>query len=114
MTRNSTDDTAEWLTDRDTVETTLTTDDGTELPLVVEDITRDELDALEERAEQGPEAEDAVIREVIREYLVEPENDPDAIPLRKRALVWLGIQRAWSGADEVQAAMDELEVPGNR
>lgn len=113
MNDHTTDDTAEWLQSTDTVEATIHVD-GEEFPIEVRDITRDELEALEVKSEGGPEAEEEAIREAIREYLVEPDVDPDAMPMRKRSLLWFGLQQAWSGVDEIQAAMDDLELPGNR
>lgn len=110
---HTTEDTAEFLTSRDTIEATLHVDD-TEFPIEVRDVTRDELEAIEERVADDPEAEDDAIRELIREYLVSPDVDPDAMMMRKRQLVWFGIQQAWSGVEEIQAAMNELDVPGNR
>lgn len=113
MTEHTTDDTADWLQSKDTVEATLHVD-GDELPIEVEDITRDELEALEAASEGGPEAEDEAIRSAIRDYLVSPDVDPDAMPMRKRSLLWFGLQQAWSGVEDIQAAMDEIELPGNR
>lgn len=108
-----TSDTADWLKEADTIEATLHADDR-EFPIEVEDVTRDQLDALEERSKGGPEAEDEAIRQAIREYLVAPDVDPDAIPMRKRSLLFFGMQQAWSGVEEIQAAMEEMQLPGNR
>ncbi|QLH82459.1 hypothetical protein [Halosimplex pelagicum] len=112
MTEHTTDDTAEWLQSKDTIEATLHVD-GDELPIEVEDITRDELDALESQAQEGPDAEDEAIRNAIREYLDEPDVDPDEMPMRKRSVLWFAMQQAWSGVEDIQAAMDEIDLPGN-
>lgn len=109
-----TDATAEWLTDPDTIEATITRSDAPDLPIEVRDITRDELVALEERSEGGPQAEEEAIRHAIREYLVEPDVDPDTVVMRKRQMLFVAMQRAWSGEQEIRAAMEELELPGNR
>ena len=47
---HTTEDTAEFLTSRDTIEATLHVDD-TEFPIEVRDVTRDELEAIEEQRE---------------------------------------------------------------
>lgn len=123
MTEHTTDDTADWLQSKDTIEATLHVEElDDELPIEVEDITRDELEALEEHSKAGPDAsdeeaadaEDEAVRQAIREYLVAPDVDPDDMPMRKRSLLWFGLQQAWSGVEEIQAAMDEIEMPGNR
>lgn len=113
MTDKTTNDTGEFLTERDTIEATLHVDDR-EFPIEVRDVTRDELEDIEDKSGDGPEAEEEAMREVIREYLVAPDVDPDEMMMRKRHLVWFGIQEAWSGVKDIQAAMDELELPGNR
>lgn len=110
---HTTADTKEFLTSRETISATIERD-GDEYPLKVRDITRDELTELEERAGDGPEAEEQVIREAIGEYLIEPDVDPDSVPTQKLSLLFGHLMRAWSGADEVGDAMDDLQIQGNR
>lgn len=109
------DQTADALTSRDTLETEITLG-GESLPIKLEDITQAELDDLEDRAADGPEAEAEVIREAIEEYLDEPDVDVDDVPMHKRTQLWFGMQLAWSGVEDVQAAMDDMDLPnqGNR
>jgi len=109
---NDIEDTARWLEEREIIETTITRD-GEEYPFHVRDITRDELAEIEDKSRGGPEAEDEAIREVIREYLVEPESDPDDMMMRKRQAAFVAIQDAWSGRQEVEKAMEEMSLPGN-
>lgn len=101
------DDTADWLQSRDTIERDL---DGH--PIEIRDITEAELEKLEERAAGDPEAEAEVIKEAIDEYLVEPDVPAADIPMNKRQRVWFAMQLAWSGAEDIQAAMEELQIPG--
>jgi hypothetical protein len=107
------EETAEWLTERETIEATIIRGDE-EHPIRVRDITRDELAAIEDRSHGGAEEEDEAIRAVIREYLVEPDVDPDEMMMRKRQAVFVAIQDAWSGREEIEAAMEEMSLPGNR
>ena len=105
--------TADALTSRDTIETEITLD-GDPFPIEIKDITQSELEALEDRADQGPDAEAEVIQEAVDKYLLKPEVDIAAVPMHKRSQLWFGMQLAWSGAEDVQAAMEEMEIPGNR
>jgi|GEM_PF-6778381 len=108
------DNTADWLQSRDTITREITAD-GESFPIEIKDITQDELEALEDRASDGPDAEAEVIQEAIDEFLVEPSVDVDAIPMSKRTQLWFAMQLAWSGAEDIQAAMQELQLPqGNR
>lgn len=108
------DATADALTSRDALEKDILLD-GESMPIKLKDITQNELEALEDRAGEGPDEEAAVIREAIEEYLLEPEVTVDDIPMHKRSQLWFAMQLAWSGAEEIQAAMDEMELPqGNR
>lgn len=106
------EDTGEWLTTPDTLTATVALG-GVKREIKVRDISRDRLEALEERLGGDADAQDQAVREAIREYLVEPAVDPDEMPMAKRQAVWLAIQKVWSGADEVRSAMDELQVPGD-
>jgi hypothetical protein len=105
---------ADVLTSRDTIETEITIS-GDTITIRLQDITQDELDALEERAEEGPDVEAEVMKEAIEDYLIEPTVDIKEVPMNKRSQLWFGMQLAWSGAEDIQAAMDDLELPqGNR
>jgi hypothetical protein len=106
------DDTADWLTSVDTIKHTISREDADDLQIEVEDITEDELEAIEERAQEGPDAEAEVYRESIEEYLVKPDVDTGNIPMNRRNVLFFHMQLAWSGIDEVSAAMDEMEIPG--
>jgi len=112
-----TTDTAEWLTDTDdTVEEVIPRDDGPDMPIEVREITEAELEAIEEKSQQGPADEAEAIREAINEYLVEPGVDAADIPMGKRSKLFLYMNLAWSGASEMEAAMEQLDLPdqGNR
>jgi len=105
------DDTAAWLTGEDADQPTATgTIPGTDHEITVVDVTEAQLDALEgdiDDAEADMEAKKAAIRD----FLVKPDVDPDDMPLRRRNLLWAGMFRIWSGADDIGPAMDELQVP---
>jgi len=103
-------ETADVLTSRDTIETEITLD-GQSLPIKLEDITQSELEELEKRAEEDPEAEAEAIEEAISEYLIEPDVDIAEIPMHKRTQLYFGMHLAWSGVEDVQAAMDEMQLP---
>lgn len=113
MTDQNFDATAEWLESRDSIVREIERD-GDSFPIEVQDITQDELEALEDRAAEDPEAEAEVIRRAIDEYLIRPDVDPSQVPMSKRQTLWFAMQMAWSGIEDIQAAMDELEIPGNR
>lgn len=115
MTENTTADTKAWAEATDTTRTILHVD-GEQLPIVVQDVTRDDLEALDAELEGRDESEaaDDVIERALEKYLVEPDVDPSRIPLRKRQVLWYGVQQAWSGAEEVRDAMEHIDVPGNR
>lgn len=114
MTENDFEETADWLESRDTIQREIDVD-GQSLPIEVQDITQTELDALEDRAQEGLEEEAEVIHEAIEEYLVNPDVSPEDVPMNKRSQLWFAMQLAWSGADDIQAAMSEMELPqGNR
>lgn len=112
------EDTAAELTSRGTIEEEILLG-GEPFPIELRDITESELEELEERTldEEGnidPEAESDVMREAIEEYLVQPEVEVDDIPTHKRSQLWFGMQLTWSGVEDIQAAMEEMELPGNR
>jgi len=111
------DDTADWLTDADdTIEETIPRDDGADLDIEVKEITEAELEAIEEKSQQGPADEAEAVKRAINEYLVSPDVEAEAIPMGKRSKLFLFMNVAWSGASELEATMEELNVPneGNR
>lgn len=109
---NDTSDTAEWLTDTDdTIRRVIDTGDG-EFPIEVQEIKQSELEAIEEKASEGPEAEAEALATAIDEYLVEPDVPAGDIPMGKRNTLFIHMQLAWSGVGEVEAAMDDINIDG--
>lgn len=106
------DSTADWLTEADTIEHTIPQEDGDDLPIEVQDITQDELERIEAKAQEGIDAEAEAYREAIDEYLVEPDVDASEIPMQRRNMLFFHMSLAWSGVEEVSAAMDDMEIPG--
>lgn len=104
------DDTSDWLTEREELEADL---GDTGHSITVLDVTEAELNELEAMADDGDEGEVEAIKHAIREYLLEPDVDPEEMMMRKRQLVWVSMQRVWSGADEIKAAFEDLDLPGN-
>lgn len=111
------EETADWLTDTDdTIEETIPRDDGSDLDIEVKEITEAELEAIEEKSQQGPADEAEAVKRAINDYLVSPDVDAEDIPMGKRSKLFLYMNIAWSGVGELEATMEELELPdqGNR
>jgi len=81
---------------------------GDDYPLVVEEPTLGELESLEENL--GEDAgEEAVIREMVNRYLLEPEVDASEVAVSKLRPLFEGMQEAFRGADAFEDA--EAEMP---
>jgi len=111
------EETADWLTDTEsTITETIDVPDGPELPIEVKEITEDELEAIEEKAAEGPDSDAEATKRAIDEYLVSPAVDVDNVPLGKRNQLFVAMMLAWSGISAATATVDELDLPnqGNR
>ena len=101
------EDAARALETRETLEGTFTVG-GETYPLVVEEPTLGELEELED--DLGEDAdEEAVIRRMIENYLVDPEVDPDAMGVSKLRPLFEGMQEAFQNGEAFEAA--EAEMP---
>jgi len=110
------EETEDWLTDtEDTIEETIDVPGGPELPIEVKEITEEKLEAIEEKASEGPEADAEATKRAIDEYLVKPDVDVEDVPLGKRNQLFVAMMLAWSGISAATATVEELDLPqGNR
>jgi len=109
---DSYDDTAEWLTDTtDTIERSFE-EGGQQRTIEVKEITEGELENIESKAAEGPEAEAEAMKTAIDEYLVRPDVPVEDIPMGKRNTLFIHMQLAWSGLEGVEAALDDINIDG--
>lgn len=106
------EETEDWLTNTDdTIERTWE-EDGEERTIEVKEITEGELERIESKATEGPEAEAEAMKTAIREYLVRPNVPVREIPMGKRNTLFVHMQLAWSGLENVQATLDDINIDG--
>jgi len=112
MSNNTTRDTEEFLTSSTTAEGVVE-HDGTQYPITVEVPSIGEIQRIEDAASQGQEAEFDALRGAIDDYLVAPDLDAYDVAVDRVEPLFEGMLRAWTGSDEIDMAMTEVET-GNR
>jgi hypothetical protein len=111
--RTDFDAAARALETRDTLRGEFTIN-GETYDLLIREPTLGELQELED--DLGGEADEAeAIREMVDEYLEQPQIDPDAVGVSKLFALFEGMREAWQAADVFDEAESEMPIAsGNR
>jgi hypothetical protein len=86
---------------------------GESYPIELREPTLGELEDIDDgMSDNADEAE--AIRQIVHEFLIQPEIDPDAIGVGKLRSLFVGMRQCWESSDEFDAASEEMPLEGNR
>jgi hypothetical protein len=82
---------------------------GDTYPIELREPTLGELEDIDSRLSSGADESEA-IREIVDEFLIAPEIDPDTIGVGKLRSLFVGMRETWMESDDIDAATAEMPL----
>lgn len=86
--------------------------DGVSYDLELQEPTLGELEEIEEDLAAGDDEVEA-IRQIVDEFLIQPEIDPDDIGVGKLQKLFIGMKETWLEMGDFEEAREQMPVEGN-
>jgi hypothetical protein len=82
---------------------------GDSYPIELREPTLGELEDIDKGLSQNSDEAEA-IREIVDEFLIAPDIDPDAIGVGKMRALFVGMRETWASSGEIDAATAEMPL----